>query len=958
MGLAFILMSIIRNQAITFVLILGYIGITLFLFQAKYYYIFDYMAFNIPMVKSAIVGFGNIDVILAHRGIYFFLGMGFISMSIFLLKRLPQSETMTFLSLIFAIVFISGGVYLGYQHLNQFQTKENIRAEMIEVNNKYVNENFPDVISNSINLEHIANTINVVSELELQNNTDIGIYKYIFTLNDGLTVSEILVNGTKTDFERDHHLVLTNSTQALAPGEKSIVKISYSGTINETLCYLDVDEETMQEKYGDFVINIDKRFAFVNPDYVLLTSESFWYPKPGVSYSPNSIKWVRQNFSDYKLTVKTDPSLQAVSQGKITSVEPGSFTFENENLLTQISLAIGDYEHKSFDSEGLEFGIWNLKGHDFFSEALPDIMDTIPSVITERFKDFQRTYNLQYSFKRLALVEVPAQFKSFERIWTSNQEFVQPEQILIPEKGCLLRDADFRVRIKREERNSRRREAGLTKEEMQIRVLNNFAGNFTREQGRPDFNRGAGGTFTADEKANQYFIFPFLYSFQNNIQSEQWPITNRIFEGYLKNQSEDMRSAFMRNLSGMSEDELANIALQDYTFEEILADPEQKKIIDNVIKMKGDVLFTMIQWKAGEAEFEAFLRELLNKHKFQNIKFEDFSAQIQEKFGLPLEPMMDEWFKEKSLPGYLFSPIDAKKVKSGDQIKTMISLKTTNFSDKEGVIKLSFRLGGGGRGPGGFRGGGGGPGADNTIDKIVYLEGNQTKELSYLLDADPRMLTINTLTSKNIPQTIMERFMDIDEDEKAKPSEGEKISDIAVSEVLPNEIIVDNEDPEFEITENTSGSLLTKWVLKEEESKQKYAGYSPWRPPSSWTATTNSGFYGKYVRSGYYIKSGEGDQKATWNVPIKEGSYYDIYYHVYKAQDFRRGQSSSEKGEYNFTIFHDDGQEEQTLDISSAEAGWNHLGSFFFSPDTAKIQLSNKSQLRTVFADAVKLVKL
>ena len=30
---------VIRNQAITFVLVLGYIGITLFLLQAKFYYV-------------------------------------------------------------------------------------------------------------------------------------------------------------------------------------------------------------------------------------------------------------------------------------------------------------------------------------------------------------------------------------------------------------------------------------------------------------------------------------------------------------------------------------------------------------------------------------------------------------------------------------------------------------------------------------------------------------------------------------------------------------------------------------------------------------------------------------------------------------------------------------------------------------------------------------------------------
>jgi hypothetical protein len=57
MGLSFLLMSLIRNQAVTFVVILGYIGITLFLVKDNFYYFFDYMSFNIPMFKSEITGF-------------------------------------------------------------------------------------------------------------------------------------------------------------------------------------------------------------------------------------------------------------------------------------------------------------------------------------------------------------------------------------------------------------------------------------------------------------------------------------------------------------------------------------------------------------------------------------------------------------------------------------------------------------------------------------------------------------------------------------------------------------------------------------------------------------------------------------------------------------------------------------------------------------------------------------
>ncbi|HKI88225.1 MAG TPA: hypothetical protein VKA38_04300, partial [Draconibacterium sp.] len=168
-----------------------------------------------------------------------------------------------------------------------------------------------------------------------------------------------------------------------------------------------------------------------------------------------------------------------------------------------------------------------------------------------------------------------------------------------------------------------------------------------------------------------------------------------------------------------------------------------------------------------------------------------------------------------------------------------------------------------------------------------------------------------------------------------------------------------NEDPEFEVTSNRKESLLEKWILEEDEGAQKYTGMNYWRPPTHWTAITNSDFYGQYIRSGYYTKGGDGSQLAKWHVPIKKAGYYDVYYYFYKSRGFGRGRNrGDEKGEYNFTIYADDGPEEQALNAQNADEGWNLLGSFYFSSDTALVELSDKSQLRMVFADAVKLVEL
>lgn len=56
-GLSVALMLVLKSQAITFVFLLGYIALTLFYIGDKFYYLFDYMVYNLPLVKSTIVGF-------------------------------------------------------------------------------------------------------------------------------------------------------------------------------------------------------------------------------------------------------------------------------------------------------------------------------------------------------------------------------------------------------------------------------------------------------------------------------------------------------------------------------------------------------------------------------------------------------------------------------------------------------------------------------------------------------------------------------------------------------------------------------------------------------------------------------------------------------------------------------------------------------------------------------------
>ena len=616
-------------------------------------------------------------------------------------------------------------------------------------------------------------------------------------------------------------------------------------------------------------------------------------------------------------------------------------------------MVIGDYVQKTDTIDGLSFNLFIHPGHDYFSKFLEPIKDTIPDLIKETLKDYERKIDMYYPFQRFNLVEVPAQFYSYQRILIGDREQIQPETVLFPEKGLMINEADFEGSVQRMERwgGGRGNDATTTPEEKKIMAFKNFLSLFLQAAARPDISQNR-GEIQVEEKENPLYIFPMFYNEAYYVESEKWPVTDRIFESYLKQAgSSGDQMGFMRNMQGMSENEEANLALQDFSFAELLNDPKKTKIIDNVIQQKGQSLFSIIKRKTGDDAFDDFMYNFLKSIKFKGTTIEDFNARIKAQFNIDLLPFMGSWFNSKSLPGYLIGGIRAVNVLDKDQLKTMVKFKITNAEPTEGIVIAQFRLGGGGPGRGRFMG------ADaETINKLVSLEGNQTKEVSFLLDGTPRGITINTLASRNIPSEIRLQLDNIEEDTKATPYEGEKIVDTPVKLTEPNEIICDDEDPGFKIPLGDDESMLQKLILGNEQTTEKYVGFNTWRAPRIWKATTNSNFFGKYIRSAHYIKSGDGNKKASWTIPIAKAGFYQVYSYITK-NNMRRGRDNKPPGEYNYTIKQSEGSENVTFDLKDAEDGWNSLGTFNFSGDSVKVVLSNKSSGDVVVADAIKLVK-
>jgi hypothetical protein len=59
----------------------------------------------------------------------------------------------------------------------------------------------------------------------------------------------------------------------------------------------------------------------------------------------------------------------------------------------------------------------------------------------------------------------------------------------------------------------------------------------------------------------------------------------------------------------------------------------------------------------------------------------------------------------------------------------------------------------------------------------------------------------------------------------------------------------------------------------------------------------------------------------------------------------------------HYKIYNDEGADEITVDYKNAEAGWNMLGRYYISSDSAKVELTNQSSGRMVIGDAIRWVK-
>ncbi|NOY57723.1 MAG: hypothetical protein GXO75_02160, partial [Calditrichaeota bacterium] len=946
-GLSFIGMILLRNQALTFIILLGYIAVTLFFLTNKLNSIFDYMGFWLPLAYSDFVGFADLNGILLQRGIYLLLGLGFIFMTIYGLKRLPQSRFLIHLSLGFSLVFLGGGIFLGILYYSHYTGDKLLRTQMIQQNDQLMKEAIVSVTACNIDLDHLGKEIAVTAKLTFKNENPSPLKQYIFSLNPGLRVNKVSRGGKELPFSRERHILVIKPNQPLPSGGLDSVDVQYSGKIAPSASYLDINDENFYKIHHLFIYKVPKEYSFLTPNYVLLTHENLWYPVPGPTFGSKIFTPWKKDFIDFTLTVKTKKSLIPISQGMEKKLEDDRYRFHPRHPLPQLSLVIGKYEKKSVQVDSVEYNLYTFPGHDYYKPYVNALGDTLAVLIREAKRDFEGQIDSEYPYPSLSLVEVPSQFYAHARRFGFVQETIQPEQVFVQENGVFMRSADFKLTFKRIKDMNKRMNRTVSDRELQTGLFNRFAREFTSGSTGPRFRRRF--------SPFSYSIFPDYYSFVNHLSSKKWPVLDFSFESYLSAKLSEASSPFSRFFRGITDEEKATLVLQKKSLANIIRDPDLIDQIKPILKVKSNYLFDLIKSEIGPEKFEGFLKETLLKYRFTNLDATTLSDELRKRYAFNLQSQLDLWYAEKNLPGFLIFDFKNYSLLDVDRTRYQVEFTVANLGKVQGLVSLQFRA----RRSRGFGRGFFGSPPPPLEERLVAVDAGQAKRVGVLLDEEPRGMSINTLVAKNLPLEISERFEDFKLNEKALPFDGEKVLEKVPSFTQPGEIVVDNEDEGFHADTQIKQSLLQRLLKIKKNDEEEYVRFSFWRPPVQWRKTTFSNFYGKFIHSACFTKSGKGGRVASWNARLPASGQYDVYCYNSRVRLpwGRRGRRREYIGDHNFIIYHDDGVEHVTMNPKKSDEGWTFLGTFYMSAGDAKIELTNKSTGRTVIADAVKWVK-
>jgi len=807
-------------------------------------------------------------------------------------------------------------------------------------------------------------------ELGLANSDESALQHLVFSLNPGLAVEEIRVDGVSGTFRHEMGVLTIDLPNPLAAGDGIGIGIQAIGVPDPRFAHLDSAIDNSAAPRREARVNTLGSVASVfQHDYVALMPGVRWLPSPGSILGDGNPDLRPRDFFSLDIDVDVPEGWLVAGPGRREPVSAGRFRFQPQAVVDEVGLFASRFERRAMLANGIEFELLLRPGHLDNVRLFADAGDALKTRV-ESFLDWAEQLGLGYPYGTLSLVEVPGRLRTFGGGWRMDSLEVLPGVALLREVGFPVARLDAPL------------QAGETQgytDDPKVNVLERF---FRGDTGGGDLRlnlarellfaqtgaegegatalefvcqdvvarlvTGAGGYFTPHlVTAGGFADLPKLLAILSRNGSS-------LAIGYtLRKNARDSASTWRwaRRTS------LADLNAHEDTEKAFHA-----------LALKGQAIGRALleEMGPGKGELLSALRTRFAGRTFSAADFKAVAASV----GTPVGPLLGDWIHGKSLPGFVASPLSAIRLtdtrEGAPRYQTRVHVH--NGEPVGGLLRVRYMV----------RDGTTSTGIRNHWSRPIRVEAHASVEVGMVVPGPPQAGWVEPYLSLNqgylaLPppsfdpqtQSPAEAFTG------TRPSNWRPFPD--------DEIVVDDLDPGFSVATAQGAPTATG---EQDEGLPEYTMFA--EVPQDWTRLPVPSAWGRYRHTVAVTRTLSKPSEVIFSAELPTAGRWRVDYHlpfrgVRLAATQRNNEAASgreravrsgappfltqPRGAYAIKLITASQGNPVAFDASNGVEGWNPIGAIeLAAPGDVHVVVSlgeiNSLTTPVVIADAVRWLKL
>ena len=695
----------------------------------------------------------------------------------------------------------------------------------------------------------------------------------LFSLNPGMSVTALRVEGAEADFKHNNGLLEIDLPAPLANRSTLAISVAATGIPLPAFGYLDsaVDLAALPAEDNDLVL-LGSQASVFDESYVALMPGVFWMPLPGAAAGRDDPPRYGRDYFRIDIAVEV-PDNWLVAGPDRREGQDGRFRFRPSAPVPEVALLAAPFERSAMQVAGVELELLTSAAHARNKALFADVAEPLEERLTELFASAEKM-GIGYPYGGLSLVEVPTTLRSFGGGWRMDSVQALPGVLILRETGWPTARFDRYFLDASELENA---EGGVGA--AQLKVLDRFFQNDVTG-GNPlhgavrnlvGFQTGAhgDGAVALDFVLHELAVV-LLTDSRIGFFSPLAVANGQKFDA--------LTDRTMKSISDGNGEAIGNIyvdltrtpSVWDRALGTSLADLNPAEDADqalNVLWLKAPEIARAMLDGFGREKAAAVLAEVRRRHVGGNFAAQDFAAAAAA-VGADLDALLGDWLHDSALPGFVVSPVRIDRLADDDQgqPRYQIGVHVRNDEPVPGLVRLSYSD---------WQGKDIGVISDATPP--VRVAGNTSVELGLVASRLPKQVAFAPYLSLNRYHFL---FQPVPEVDQAQPTAGEPFTGWRPSTWVPDidsSVVVDDLDPGFSVIYDDaeaglrlSGSQADR-TASSTDIDQGLPVHSAMGQVGVWMRDSIPGNWGKYRRTVARADPGDGDAKAVFAAQLPVG---------------------------------------------------------------------------------------